>query len=95
MDKIGVLILEVRSLGCPSCIALAKIHLLKTRGVIGVHVRGNKVIILFNPLETESSKLLSESGIKNYYRYTIIEERIIDNQMELTEMIKHRYLIHY
>lgn len=75
-EEVGVIELQVKGIGCASCIAPIKIHLLKTRGVKGVHIIGYKVIVLHDK-SIDPKKIIDESGIKDYYRIESYKHYII------------------
>lgn len=79
MDKIGLLILHVASRGCTNCIGTIKNHLYKARGVIGVHIHGKDVIILYDPV-IDPQSIIEESKIAKYYRFAIKENKIVNKE---------------
>jgi len=74
----GVLVLGLKSVGCPSCITPAKARLLQVKGVIGVHIALNKVTVIYDPETTNPAKILEESGLRDYYKVEWLENRVID-----------------
>ncbi len=75
-EEIGVIELRVKGIGCESCIAPIKIHLLKTPGVIGVHVIGYRVIVLHDK-SIDPDKIIAKSRIRDYYRIESYKHYII------------------
>ena len=79
MDKIGLLVLKETSKGCTSCIATIKTHLYRAKEVLGIHIRGKDVIILYN-LINNLQDIIEESSISMYYRVVIKENKLIDRE---------------
>ena len=77
---IGLLVISIKSIGCPSCIAPAKTRFLQVRGVKGVHVKPGKLIILYDPKTTTPEEIIESSSVKDYYIITSMENKLVEEE---------------
>ncbi len=62
----SIAVFRVKGRGCASCIEPVKIHLFKHPGVRGVHIRGYRVIVFYDPRYSVDD-ILRETGVLEYY----------------------------
>ncbi|WFO76071.1 hypothetical protein J4526_04335 [Desulfurococcaceae archaeon MEX13E-LK6-19] len=75
---IGVLIIRLKGIGCASCIAPSKIHLLSVHGVKGVHIRGSEVIVFYDHKTLTPEEILDKSKLRDYYKIVYMKAEVID-----------------
>ncbi|AFK50712.1 hypothetical protein TCELL_0287 [Thermogladius calderae 1633] len=61
------LVMRIKSVGCPGCIATALIHLFKIRGVKGARVVGMNIIVLLDD-DVDPKVVVEDPVINEYYR---------------------------
>ena len=66
--------MKVQGKGCRSCVLPSKSLFFKVKGVKGIHVLGNIVALIYDRKETDSSRIVFESGVKDFYDVEIVSE---------------------
>jgi hypothetical protein len=61
------LVLRVKSVGCPGCIATALAHLFRIKGVRGARVVGLNIVVLLDD-GTDPRVVLEDPVLNEYYR---------------------------
>lgn len=59
--------LKVSGVGCDSCVAPSKAHLLHVPGVVAVRVLGSHVEVVYDEGKTVLEELLRKSRVSEYY----------------------------
>ena len=71
-QRVSVLILKMRDKGCKGCIIPSKRLFLNVKGVKGVQILGYLVAVIYDKNITSSSKILSESNVREFYDVEVI-----------------------
>lgn len=66
--------LKVAGVGCGSCVAPSKQHFIRVAGVLGVHVLGSTVEVIYDESMVSLRELLEKSGVEKYYVVGVLSD---------------------
>uniref|UniRef100_A0A7C4BB17 Cation transporter n=1 Tax=Thermofilum pendens TaxID=2269 RepID=A0A7C4BB17_THEPE len=66
--------LKVAGVGCGSCVAPSKQHFIRVAGVLGVHVLGSTVEVIYDESMVSLRELLEKSGVEKYYVVKVLSD---------------------
>jgi len=66
--------LKVAGVGCGSCVAPSKQHFIRVAGVLGVHVLGSTVEVIYDESMVSLRELLEKSGVEKYYVVRVLSD---------------------
>uniref|UniRef100_A0A7J3X998 Copper chaperone n=1 Tax=Thermofilum pendens TaxID=2269 RepID=A0A7J3X998_THEPE len=72
--------LKVSGVGCESCVAPSKQHFIRVAGVLGVHVLGSTVEVVYDESVVSLQELLEKSGVEKYYVVRVLSDEPLGSQ---------------
>ncbi|ABL79002.1 heavy-metal-associated domain-containing protein [Thermofilum pendens] len=73
--------LKVSGIGCGSCVAPSKAHLLRVPGVVAVYVFGSRVEVVYDEERTSLDEVLKSSGVNEYYFVQVLSVESVDDSL--------------